>query len=176
MLQLTKSEALELLREHRSRLLTSEAECVMCALAGGAEPANVIYESEYGVVSLDRFGARAGHLLVIAREHVERVTAMSLASYLELQRLVFAACGAVESVFRPKRTFVAALGASNPLLMSYPHYHVHVVPVCDDDERARPAAVFSWSQGVVSYDASEAANLVRELRAAWSFGSPLTRR
>ena len=46
---------------------------------------------------------------------------------------------------------------------SYAHAHVHVVPVDEVDERARPAAVFSWSSGVVVYEPDEGEALAAEL-------------
>ena len=46
---------------------------------------------------------------------------------------------------------------------SYAHAHVHVVPVDEVDERARPAAVFSWSSGVVVYEPGEGEALAAEL-------------
>jgi hypothetical protein len=51
--------------------------------------------------------------------------------------------------------------------MSYPHYHWHVVPVPETDDRARPARVFSWSEGVIAYSAAELRRLALELRAAF---------
>lgn len=164
---LSKSEAIEALREHQGRLLRSEHECVMCALVARGDGLPSIQENEHGIVRLDRFGSRPGHLLVISRRHVERFTELPFSVYSELQRLAFDACRALERLLAPKRVFVAALGTSNPLLMSYPHYHLHVVPVCEDDERGRPAAVFSWSEGVLLYEAEEAAEFIAATRAAW---------
>jgi hypothetical protein len=63
--------------------------------------------------------------------------------------------------------YTAALGSSSELPMTYAHFHLHVVPVLDEGESARPAQVFSWSSGVVSYTETEAKELVSELRRAW---------
>jgi hypothetical protein len=51
--------------------------------------------------------------------------------------------------------------------MSFPHYHLHVIPIYEDDERARPARVLSWTSGVVVYEDDEAASLVSDLVRAW---------
>jgi len=53
------------------------------------------------------------------------------------------------------------------LPQTYSHYHVHVIPVYETDERARPARVLSWSEGVVVYDDGEADGICRELSLAW---------
>ncbi|MNC96194.1 hypothetical protein D3C83_134980 [compost metagenome] len=68
---------------------------------------------------------------------------------------------------QPKRVYVAALGASTPLSTSYPHYHLHVVPIDTDGEDARPARVFSWSSGIVEYEPTEAPKLIARLQEAW---------
>lgn len=41
------------------------------------------------------------------------------------------------------------------------------MPIAEDDERARPAAVFSWSAGIVLYEDDEAAEMTAEIRRAW---------
>jgi diadenosine tetraphosphate (Ap4A) HIT family hydrolase len=164
-----KPEALELLAENRRLLLGSDDDgCVMCALVKRAESSpELLATSELGVVLLDRFGSRPGHAIVIAREHVEETTKLGWATYADLQRLAYEATLALEQVLSPARTFVAVLGASAQLPMSFPHFHVHVLPVYETGEGARPAHVFSWSAGVLVYDDDEARELAARLRAAW---------
>ena len=163
-----KPEALELLAENRRVLLGGGDGCVMCALVRRSrESAELVAESAAGVVMLDRFGSRPGHAIVIARNHVEETTALGWPVYAELQRLAYQACTALERTLAPARIFVAVLGASAQLPMSFPHFHVHVLPVYDTDERARPAHVFSWSAGVLVYEDEEARDLAARLRAAW---------
>jgi len=164
-----KAEALAALEIHRRELLPNGDGCVMCAVIAQAPR---IAESAGAVVVLDRFASRPGHLLVLPKAHIERLTALDWAAYSELQWLGYEACHAVERVFAPKRVYVASLGTSTALPGSYPHLHIHVVPIPEDDERARPAAVFSWSAGIVLYDDAEAAALVDSLRRAWPERQP----
>jgi len=163
-----KPEALELLAVNRRELLESDDGCVMCALVRRArDSAERLAESAHGVVMLDRFGSREGHAIVIARAHVEETTALGWAVYADLQRLAYEACTALERTLAPARTFVAVLGASAQLPMSFPHFHIHVLPVYETGEGARPAHVFSWSAGVLVYEDDEASELAARLRAAW---------
>ena len=163
-----KPEALELLAENRRTLLGTGDGCVMCALVHRArESAELLAESTHGVALLDRFGSRPGHSIVIAREHVEDTTALGWPVYADLQRLAYQACSALERALAPARTFVAVLGASAQLPMSFPHFHIHVLPVYETGDGARPAHVFSWSVGVLVYEDAEAGELARTLRAAW---------
>jgi diadenosine tetraphosphate (Ap4A) HIT family hydrolase len=163
-----KPEALELLAENRRKLLGDAGGCVMCALVARArDSAELLAESEHGVVVLDRFGSRPGHAIVNARRHVEKATELGWPVYSELQRLAYETCTALERALEPVRTFVAVLGASEELPMSFPHFHVHVLPLYENGPETRPAHVFSWSIGVLVYEDDEARELAAKLRAAW---------
>jgi hypothetical protein len=59
------------------------------------------------------------------------------------------------------------LGASAQVPMSFPPFHIHVLPVYESGDGARPAHVFSWSAGVLVYEDDEARELAARLRAAW---------
>jgi diadenosine tetraphosphate (Ap4A) HIT family hydrolase len=147
--------------------------CAMCDLASDAGDRSVVVrDDEHAVVVLDRYASTRGNLLVVLRSHVERITDLPLATHLEIQRIVWEANATLEKVFAPRRIYTATLGspsspALDPPAMSFPHLHVHVIPIHEDGESARPAAVFSWSAGVWLYDEGEAEALAGDLRAAW---------
>jgi diadenosine tetraphosphate (Ap4A) HIT family hydrolase len=150
--------------------------CAMCELAtSGDDPRGGslrVREDEHAVVVVDRYASTRGNLLVVLRKHVERITDLPLATHLEVQRLVFEAHATLERLLSPRRIYTATLGspsapATDPPAMSFPHLHVHVIPVHDDGESARPAVVFSWSAGVWLYDEGEAEQIAGDLRAAW---------
>ncbi len=162
----SKEVALALLAKHKRILLADGASCVMCALAKTGRDLCVA-ESRHAVVMLDRFACRYGHLMVIPRTHVERMSELDWEVFVDVQRLVFEAGRAVETCFKPARVFTATLGAAAELPQTYSHYHVHVIPVFETDERARPARVLSWSEGVIIYDDDEAMRMCRELVTAW---------
>jgi diadenosine tetraphosphate (Ap4A) HIT family hydrolase len=167
MRELTKEQALEQLARHKRELLRHPDECVMCALAEQRDAALVVRREPQGTVVLDRFGNRPGHLLVIARLHVEHATQLAWQEYCALQRLAYEAHQALERVLSPRRVFIAALGSSEALPMTFLHFHLHVVPVLEHDLRSRPAQVFSWTEGVVSYEPEQARELVASLQHAW---------
>jgi len=167
-----KPEALELLARNRYELLGDGPGCVMCALAAlpRSRP-EVLAESEHGLVLLDRFGSTEGHVLVIAKQHLVDTAELPWPLYSELQRLNYEACCAVRRAFAPARVFSAIFGASSDLPMSFPHFHIHALPVYESDERARPANVFSWTAGVFVYDEDDVIRLSSALKAAWPSAS-----
>jgi histidine triad (HIT) family protein len=169
-----KEEALLLLADNRRLLLgdPDSSACLMCALVERRELPELIAESAHGVVVLDRFGTRPGHLLVISRRHMEDTAELPWEIYVDLQRLAYDASCVQRRVLKPVRIFNAILGAPAQLPMSFPHFHIHLLPVYDSDERARPAFVFSWSAGVLVYEDGEAHALAAELRGAWPEPAP----
>ncbi|MBK9264438.1 MAG: HIT family protein [Polyangiaceae bacterium] len=142
--------------------------CAMCAMVDGM-PHDVerLAESPVAIAVLDRYATRPGHLLVILRRHVESISSLSWEEYAGVQRLSWEAARALEKVCQPRRIFVAALGAPKKRINSFPHHHVHVIPVDSDGEDARPARVLSWEFGVYVYDEGEARSMGDALRAAW---------
>jgi diadenosine tetraphosphate (Ap4A) HIT family hydrolase len=170
--RLDKDQALEQL-QHETRASAAFGGCVMCRLSHAQNSHSWLAESQHAVAVLDGFAASHGHLLVIAKAHVERSADVPWDVYTDLQRLVWEANRVLDAELEPKRVYVAALGVAKPLPMSFPHYHVHVVPVYETDERARPAHVFSWSAGVVRYSEPEARALSASLRRAWLALRPL---
>lgn len=165
-----KPEALLRLAAHRRELFGERGDgCVMCALVRRSlETPALIAQNEHGVVVLDRFGATPGHCLVIAKPHVEDACDLDWPRYAALQRLAYDTARALRRAFAPVRTYVALLGASEGLPMSFPHVHLHVLPVYESDDRARPAHVFSWSSGVLVYDDQEALATAARLRDAFT--------
>ena len=163
MRHLPKAEALAALEAAAS------GACVMCELATGLrDAALVIHRDELATVLLDRFAAAPGHLLIVLSSHVEQVARVPLEAYLHAQRLAWWACRALEATLSPRRTYVASFGSSAPLPTSFPHFHLHVVPIAEDGENARPAKVFSWAEGVWVFESDEEAEaLADRVRAAW---------
>ena len=163
----SKETALAELATHKQQLLSRGASCVMCALAQGHGDWPFIAHSRHAVVLLDRFACRYGHLMVIPRAHVDRLSQLDWEVFIDVQRLTFEAARAIDACLKPARVFTATLGAAVELPMTYSHYHMHVIPVFETDERARPARVLSWSEGVVTYDDAEARELCSRLAQHW---------
>jgi diadenosine tetraphosphate (Ap4A) HIT family hydrolase len=142
--------------------------CAMCGMAAG-HPADleILADRPAAVAVLDRLCNRRGHTLVILRRHAESIADLPWSEYAAVQRLAWEAARALDRVLRPKRVFVAALGSATRLTMSFPHHHVHVLPLYDGGEMDRPSEVLTWRHGVGLYTPEEARELAGALRAAW---------
>lgn len=159
--RLSRDEALAALRA------SGDDRCAMCLLADPAHlPDDVLFASEHATVRLDRFGATHGHLLAVLRGHETRLESLSWERVQALHHAAWRSSQALRNTLDPARIWTAAMGAPEALPMSFPHCHVHVIPVYEGGEAARPARVLSWTSGVVVYDDDEARVLVRTLRDA----------
>ncbi len=155
MRRLSRAEALAAISEPGA--------CGVCAMASGAA---VVDESPHAVTIVAPFAARPWHLVVLLRHHAERVASLPLEVWLDLQAMAHGATGALERVRRPRHFYVATLGSAEPRRTSFPHVHTHVVPLEDGGEADRPAAVFTWQDGVWVYDEGERDEIARQLREA----------
>src|SRR5262245_28081213 len=120
----------------------------MCATVQRCSPERALASNGVAVALLDRFAARPFHVVVVLRRHAERLTDLTLEEYAAVQRLAWEAAQALERLLSPKRIYVAALGAAQRIATSFPHYHVHVVPLLSGGPEDRPAEVLTWSNGV----------------------------
>jgi diadenosine tetraphosphate (Ap4A) HIT family hydrolase len=168
-----RAEAMDLLAREAAALPAHHRGCAMCGMATGHPPdLQVLAERPGALAVLDRLATRRGHVLVILRRHAESIAEMPWPEYAEVQRLAWEAARALERTLRPRRIFVAALGAASQLPMSFPHQHVHVLPLFDGGESDRPSEVLTWRHGVWLYTPDEARELADSLRAGWDEASP----
>ena len=134
--------------------------CVMC------DPGEPLAANDAAVAVLDRLASRPGHVLVVLRRHEEHLARLSWADYAAMQHLAWRVTRALDREFAPRRVFVAALGSAVQRATSFPHVHLHVVPLATDD---RPADVFTWERGVYLFeDAAEERAMHARLAAAIS--------
>lgn len=167
MRRLSRDEAVARAEREVDALPAAFARCPMCAIAAEhPDDLVVLARRPEALAILDRFPARRGHVVVVLRRHVETVASLPWDEYAAVQRLAWEAACAVERVLSPPRVFVASLGSAGPLPTSFPHHHVHVIPVAAG-EGQRPAEVLTWSLGVGTYEGDEARALADALTAAW---------
>ncbi len=133
-------------------------DCVFCAIAAGAVPADLVLETDDVVAFLDRRPLFKGHALLVPRRHVG--TLPDLPAEL---RDPFLAAGQ-----RLAAAMVEGLGAqgsfvamNNVVSQSVPHLHMHVVPRTKGDGLRG----FFWPRHKYADDA-ERGEYAARLRAA----------
>ena len=153
MKHLPKAEALAAIAAEAS------AGCRMCEFVREQDP---IATTEHAVALLDRYASRPGHVLVVARRHEESVAALAWEEYAAIQKLVWNMCRAMEHAFAPRRIYVAALGSADAIETSFPHLHIHLVPLANGGEVDRPANVFTWTNGIYVFESRDEERTMRD--------------
>ena len=168
MRRLAKDEAVAFVERERVRLLTETERCLMCVLGRADRDENlVVAENDHATLRLNRLPSRRSELMVILRRHAEQNADVRPDEYLALYSLAHRAACTLERHRGALRVFVAQLGAPDEVLTSYPHVHVHVLPLYEGGDASRPARVFSWSDAIHGYDDGEAEAEAASLRHAF---------
>lgn len=127
--------------------------CIFCAIARGAQPAQLVFEDEHSLAFLDQRPLFPGHCLLIPRPHHETLQELpaELVAPLFLNARLLAR--AVEAGMQAEGVFVAM---NNRVSQSVPHLHVHVVP----RRRKDGLRGFFWPRG--KYQNEQEAAAARE--------------
>jgi diadenosine tetraphosphate (Ap4A) HIT family hydrolase len=105
----------------------------------------------------------------VPRQHTTTFAELPSECWVNAAKLAHDVARAVERTMSPARCYIASLGtASDDVLISAPHVHLHVIPV--DDPVARPHQVLTWANGVYVGLDDDWLELRDRLRAAMSTG------
>lgn len=154
----------------RIRAEGGDFSCLMCALRDGRfGPLFLLHQDDRALVLLPRYVRRWGHVLVLLREHLTNFSAMAEDDWLHLNRLAHRSARAIEATLAPRRCYLASTGSSGgELTQSSEHMHLHIIPIADPDDR--PAAVFSWQDGISVGSDDELTALRDRYARAWKAG------
>ena len=118
------------------------------------------------MATLTPYPVRWGHALVTLRRHVVRLSDLTSEEWRDTMELTRQLGCALEAALDPARVYIAALGTDlDHLPMTFPHLHVHVLPV--PESGARPREVLTWEHGVLEASESEWDTLREQIRGAW---------
>lgn len=106
----------------------SQHECLFCRIATGEESASKIYEDDHCFVFLDLFPIRAGHTLVIPKQHGALLEDLPA----DIQAHLIHIC---EKVMKAHKAAGLGIKAHNLMLndgkaanQHVPHVHFHLIP------------------------------------------------
>jgi histidine triad (HIT) family protein len=101
--------------------------CIFCDIAGGKELAYVIYEDKNHIAIMDKYPIQLGHVLIIPKEHNEKILDMSTEDVSSLFSKVPLIASAVLKATGAGGFNIGQNNgkAANQII---PHVHVHVIP------------------------------------------------
>jgi histidine triad (HIT) family protein len=100
-------------------------ECVFCDIAARRSPAHRVYEDADSMAFLDLFPFTRGHLLVVPKQHVDRLVDLPPSEYAGLMGALAAACRRVERL-TPHYNIASNQGELAGQIVF--HLHFHVIP------------------------------------------------
>jgi len=106
--------------------------CIFCDIVERNAASHVIYEDEKFIAILDKYPISIGHVLVMPKQHFERVKEMSQKDFCGLYVRVHALNTVITSRIGATASHISINdgAAANQLI---PHVHVHIIPRTEND-------------------------------------------
>lgn len=103
----------------------SPAACIFCEIVARRAPAHIVYEDERTLGFLDLFPVTKGHVLVVPKEHVDRLTDLPNDDFGGYLRAVSVVCRRVERLSRHYNVSINQGELAGQIVF---HLHFHVIP------------------------------------------------
>ena len=105
------------------------APCIFCEIVARRAPAHIVHEDAKTLAFLDLFPITRGHLLVIPKAHVDRITDLPVEDHPDLMRAISRACRQVERLSSHYNVSINQGSLAGQIVF---HLHVHVIPRYED--------------------------------------------
>ena len=133
-------------------------DCIFCKIISGEIKSKFLKETEHSVSFLDAFPLATGHVLVIPKNHHQKIQNMSIQENTDLFSLVHEMISNVDKI--TGATLVAIHNGKNAG-QEIPHVHVHLVPRSKGDSAG---AIHSMFDSAVTLSESEMDELYDKLK------------
>jgi histidine triad (HIT) family protein len=133
-------------------------DCIFCKIITGNIPAKILKETSYSISFLDAFPLAKGHVLVIPKNHHQKIQDMSNDENTDLFSLVHLMISKVDSI--TGATLVAVHNGKDAG-QEVPHVHVHLVPRSISDSAG---TIHSMFNNTLKISESETEELYNKLK------------
>ena len=110
----------------------ADRSCTFCDLIHGAGEVSMCYEDAEAVAFMDVQPVNAGHVLVVPRRHYERFEDVPAELAMHLFRVTTRLVPVVKNVSGAEGINIV-VNSGSAAGQGEPHYHVHIIPRCEDD-------------------------------------------
>jgi histidine triad (HIT) family protein len=100
-------------------------DCIFCKIVSGEIPTKILSESSNSISFMDAFPLAKGHVLVIPKNHHQKIQDMSKEENIDLFTLVHQMISKVDSI---SGSTLVAIHNGKDAGQEVPHVHVHLVP------------------------------------------------
>ena len=111
------------------------SDCVFCRIVARQIPATVVCEDEHTIAFMDLGQVNPGHVLVVAKAHVENIFGLEPRQAAAVSAAMLRVARAIRDAFAPHglSVYQANGKAAGQTVL---HYHVHLIPRYDGDGMA----------------------------------------
>lgn len=133
-------------------------DCIFCKIIAKEIPCKVLGETKSSISFLDAFPLAKGHVLVIPKNHHQKIQDMSSDENADLFLLAHKMISKVDSL---TGATLVAVHNGKEAGQEVPHVHVHLVPRSSDDSAS---AIHSMFDGTLKLSESESDELYEKLK------------
>ncbi|MCH9658438.1 HIT family protein [archaeon] len=105
-------------------------DCIFCKIVSGEIKSRFLKETKYSISFLDAFPLAAGHVLVIPKNHYQKIQDMSIEENNDIFSLVHQMVSNMDAI---TESTLIAIHNGKDAGQEIPHVHVHLVPRSKDD-------------------------------------------
>lgn len=129
------------------------ADCIFCSIVARRSDAHIVDEDATTLTFLDLFPVTRGHMLVVPKSHIDRLTDLPESDYPAMLRAVRRACDRAERLSSHYNVSVNQGALAGQIVF---HLHFHVIPRYEDH-------VPAWSKPRGRLADPEASDVLRAL-------------
>ena len=133
-------------------------DCIFCKIVSGEIKSRFLKETKYSVSFLDAFPLATGHVLVISKNHHQKIQDISIEENTDLFSLVHQMVSSVDAI---TGSTLIAIHNGKDAGQEIPHVHVHLVPRSKDDSAD---AIHTMFDSTVTLSESEMDELYEKLK------------
>ena len=133
-------------------------DCIFCKIIAGEIPVKILKETSNSISFLDAFPLAKGHVLVIPKNHHQKIQDMSNEENIDLFSLVHLMISKVDAI---TGSTLVAVHNGKEAGQEVPHVHVHLVPRSTDDSAG---AIHSMFNTTLNLSESEIDELYNKLK------------
>ncbi len=133
-------------------------DCIFCKIIEGSIPAKILKETSQSISFLDAFPLSKGHVLVIPKNHHQKIQDMSQSENTDLFLLVHEMTSKVDSI---SGSTLVAIHNGIDAGQEVPHVHLHLVPRSKNDSAGPIHSMFNSSLNLSESEVDEIYNKLK---------------
>jgi len=133
-------------------------DCIFCKIISKEIPAKILHETNNSICFLDAFPLTKGHVLVIPKNHCEKIQDMNKDENNDLFSLVHLMMSKVDSI---TGSTLVAIHNGKEAGQDIPHLHVHLVPRDSSDTGGPIHSMFDSTLKLTDSETEKYFNLLK---------------